>query len=119
LAVIAIPLVIAAILKILSVSLCKGKEAVSGFFSLMIGEVAFYGMMFSAYAVFSQLSFGVSSIASGKSSSYAGVTVSFVLSLVTFMYCYFLNKYGEYFGVFKRKFQKFNICEYFYTFVAI
>jgi hypothetical protein len=114
-----LPIVVAAILKLLSVTACKSHSLLERVWPLFLADMTFYGLVFTAYTVFSQLCFSFLYIGSGVSTVYMGLVIAFCQSLLMVVYCYYLNKMPELFGDFKKKFERYNICSYYYTFVVL
>ena len=119
LALVLLPLLTALALRVLSATLCKAKEVLARAWPHVLGEMAFYSLVFAAYLVFSQLCFGFLLIASGVPAVYASLALALCQAALLFAYAHFLNKKPEFFGDFKRKFEKFNVCSYFYSFIVV
>lgn len=47
-----------------------------------------------------------------------GLIIVLGQSFLLFGYCFYLNKFPNCFGDFKKKFEKYNICSYYYTFIV-
>jgi hypothetical protein len=90
-----LPMCIAIVLKLASVSCFKDNEALMAVSSSILGQTTFYAIIFSVYAILSQLLFQLNLISAGITSAFNGFGFSILLLVLTFIYCYCLNKYPK------------------------
>lgn len=92
-------------------------------YPLFFGENTFFGLVVCSYADFSLLIIDllmlIKGVYDGEDGKSVGASTIICLTISMIAYCYFLNRFPYYFGDFKKKFEKHNICAYFYSFVLL
>ena len=104
-----LPLIIALILKILSATKYKDKHTLKLAWKNAVGTFTFYSILLLAYG---QGSYFIGNAKYFQSESNSYITLVTTLFFIALLVVYFIGfiKYPRWFGSFKNKFQKFNIC---------
>jgi hypothetical protein len=118
LAVVALPLLTAAVLRLLGAVACKESRLVDRAWRLTLGSYTYYGLLFLAYGVLAflvvDLRFFAPSSAEGE-----GIGASLAFALLLALYAVLLNWAPTSFGSFRKKFFKFEASQYFYSWAAV